>query len=165
MIAYLLSVLLAAGLGGTGRASRTHGRQLAWSLAGVGAGVVAVGLFIRTADAGTSVSLLLLLTVLLGYPSWAAAHWLREPAAVPHWTAALAAGVGLLLVEGHVLAVALGSGWGVAFAALAGFAVLAPATIAWTIVGALWLQRRVAVRGRHVAGAGRKVDVNTIMSS
>ncbi|MFI5953016.1 hypothetical protein [Cryptosporangium sp. NPDC051539] len=167
MIAFLLAVLLAAGLGGTGRAARRSGRQLTWSVAGVAAGVVAVGLFIRAADAGSSVMLMLVLAVVVGYTAWAASHWLREPAAVPHWTAAIAAGTALLLLEGHTLAVVLGggSGWNLQFMALMGFALIGPATLAWTIVGALWLHRRVTVAGRHVAGVGRKVDVTTIMSS
>ncbi|GAA0251558.1 hypothetical protein [Cryptosporangium japonicum] len=108
-----------------------------------------------------STNLVLLMVLLVGYAVFQFGRSLRDETVVPHWTTAVAIGTAVLVLEGHALTVLLNSaaGWTYQLMGIAGFALIGPATIAWAIVGGLWLrhQARRVHRPRHAASAVRTV--------
>jgi len=162
--AYLLAVVLAVGLGSWAWTEVTAWRRLGWGIGSVLAGVGAVALGVRAVDRGSSATLLLVLTALLGYVAWQAARRLRDAAAVPHWTTAAAGAAAALLLEGHVVTIALGGslGWVHQALAIAGFGLIGPATIAWGIVGSLWLRHRARAVPPTAAESADALDAPTV---
>ncbi|MFG1922491.1 hypothetical protein [Cryptosporangium sp. NPDC048952] len=104
-----------------------------------------------------SANLIVLVVALLGYGVFQFGRSLRDEAAVPHWTTAVAVGTAVLLLEGHALTLLLNgsAGWTYQLLGIAGFALIGPVTIAWSIIGALWLRHRghTVHRPRHARSA------------
>ncbi|SHN74336.1 hypothetical protein [Cryptosporangium aurantiacum] len=98
----------------------------------------------------------LLAVVLLGYAGFQVARRAYDSRVVPHWTTAAAAGTGALLLEGYALTAVLGSSldWTYQVITFVLFALIAPTTIAWAIVGSLWLRHRA--REAAPGGAHRR---------
>ena len=107
-----------------------------------------------------------LVIALLGYSAFQVGRSVRDADVVPHWTTAIAAGTAALLLEGHALTVLLGGsvGWTYQLIGIAAFALVGPATLAWTIIGALWLRHRSHHhRPRHAArSATVRVGTRTV---
>ena len=114
-------------------------------------------------------SVYLVAVVLLGYAAWAGVRWMRDAKAVPHWTTAAAVGVAALLLEAHALTALIGSGvdWTYQVLAIVAFGLIAPTTIAWGIVGSLWLHHRAqdAAPRREAASVRRHRDARALMNA
>ena len=116
-------------------------RQWRWLAATAVTSGVATAFAVRTLQHGRWPPPVLVLTLTLAYVTW---PLVCRPTTRPHWTvAATAAGASLLLTGYGAIAVLRSAWlWGDIALALIGLAIVAVASLAWGIVGSLWLRHR-----------------------
>ncbi|GAA0242932.1 hypothetical protein [Cryptosporangium japonicum] len=141
MFTYAIAVALATAVAARTRVEPSRNRRWRWLAAITLTSGFATVLAVRALQHGHPAAFVVALTGTVAYVTW---PLLCRPTTRPHWTvAAAAAGVGVMFV-GYGATVVLASGWlwGDIALALVGLTIVGVASVAWGIVGSLWLRHR-----------------------
>ncbi|WP_035854019.1 hypothetical protein [Cryptosporangium arvum] len=155
MFTYAIAAALATAVAARTSVEPVRNRRWRWLAAITLTSGFATVLAVRALQHGHPPALVVALTATVAYVTW---PLLCRPTTRPHWTvAAVAASVGLMFV-GYGATVVLTSGWlwGDIALALIGLAIVGVASVAWGIVGSLWLRHRA-----HLDAVTRAVPLPT----
>lgn len=141
MFTYAMAVALATAVAARTSVEPSRNRRWRWLAAITLTTGLATVLAVRALQHGRLPALVFALTVALAYVTW---PLLCRPTTRPHWTVAtVAAGASLMLVAyGAKVVVTSGWLWGDIALGLVALAIVGVASIAWGIVGTLWLHHR-----------------------
>lgn len=141
MFTYAITVALATAVAARTMEETSPSRRWRWLAAIALTSGLATVFAVRALQQGRIPSLVLVLTVAVAYVTW---PLVSRPTTRPHWTVAAAAAAAVLQLVGYGALAVLTSGWlwGDVVLTLVGLTIVAVASLAWGVVGSLWLRHR-----------------------